>query len=550
MKKILRTIPAIILSVFLMSLFSFVYASAATGDTTQQTIQSREKSITNMRLVFPAKNRFVKLGSKPDFTNARIKVTYSDGSVSYIKYNSKYFVRWTGNTLGRAIVEFDVNGNKFTDYFIVYDETRNVLQFNDVTPQYWGFRQIQRCFSAGFFSGMGDGSFGVAEKMTRAQFCQLIYNIYKNDPSVMTLDKEVTFTDVTKKDWFYKAVILCARAEIVNGMGDGTFHPNDPIKREDVAVIMMRIIYGQDKIEKSNSAKLLKIAREQKGIQANDFHTASQYAKKHLAASLGIIYYGDDKGNLNPKDFITRTECAAIINNMFFKGFVDLPIPQAPVDTAPKPTPTPTPTPTPEPTPTPTPTKKRVVYLSPENIEKPYAIYDPNDPVKKHYNEHEQMTIVANKVKAILEKKGVVVHVAKKEVSIKDENYNRAIEAKNLGADCYVALHTNAAATPNTNGKAQGTICFYNGNNKGAKELSQFIYNNLSALTPTKDGGSLNDINVPKPFQEIKRPTMANVLCEIQFHDYAPYATWIVNNTDKIAAAVADGIYKYLSTLK
>ena len=41
---------------------------------------------------------------------------------------------------------------------------------------------------------------------------------------------------------------------------------------------------------------------------------------------------------------------------------------------------------------------------------------------------------------------------------------------------------------------------------------------------------------------------MANVLIEVEFHDYKPYANWIVNNKEAIAKAIASGIDKYLKT--
>jgi N-acetylmuramoyl-L-alanine amidase len=139
-----------------------------------------------------------------------------------------------------------------------------------------------------------------------------------------------------------------------------------------------------------------------------------------------------------------------MINTLFFDGFVDPPT-------------------------------KWVVYLSPESGGNQYAIYNKKDPVKSQYTEHIQMTKVAEKISEILTAKGIEVHIATKEISIRDENNNRAMEANRLNADCYVSLHTNAIEGTN-NGKTQGTTCYYNGNNKGSKELSEFIYKEVSAL--------------------------------------------------------------------
>ncbi len=504
MKKFLRIIPTIILSVFLLSQFCVAFAD--------------EKTVTGIRLETDARNRFVTLGSQPDFSGAKINITYYDGSTQALDFDEKYLVDWQADTLGRCYAKFDVNGELFTEYFIVYDEQKNALDFRDVTRRYWGYKQIQHCYSAGFFVGLSKTEFGVVNNMTRAQFCQMIYQIFKNDDEVFTRHKQASFADVSNDAWYFKAVTACAESEIVSGMGDGTFCPDNPIKREDVAVIMMRILLGPTGADTVDIESALAEARQNKGIEAKDFELTSNYAKKYMASALGVIYYGDTTGNLNPQNNITRTECAAMINTLFFDGFVD-------------------------------PAPKRVVYLSPESGGNQYAIYDKKDPVKSQYTEHIQMTLVAEKIKEILEKQGIEVHIATKEISIRDENNNRAMEAASFNADCYVSLHTNAAASSNSSGKTQGTTCYYNGNNAGSKELSQFIYNKVSALTPTKDLGNHDDMKTLKPFAEIRLPTMANVLLEVEFHDYAPYATWIVNNIDNIAQAVADGICDYLDTL-
>ncbi len=527
MNKFLRIIPTIVLSVFLMSSLCFVFADETPVVTETEQVQDTtppeqtqpdKKTVTGIRLTIDAKNRFVKLGSQPDFTGAKINVTYYDGSTAQLDFDKKYLVEWKGDTLGRRCAKFDVDGNTFNEYFVVYDEAKDALAFEDVYKTYWGYRQIQHCFSAGFFVGVSKTTFGIADNMTRAQFCQMIYQIYKDDESVMTQHKQASFVDVESGAWYFEAVTTCAESGIVNGMGDDTFCPDSPIKREDVAVIMMRILLGAEGAEGVDVDSTLKNAREKLGVAATDFDTTSEYAKKYVASALGVIYYGDEKGNINPKNNITRAECASMINSLFFDGFVD-PVP------------------------------KRLVYLSPSNQNSnQYSIYNRNDSSTHVYTEGLQMQKIGNKVAELLKGMGYEVHIANFNLSIRGDENSRPVEAGKMGADAYVAIHSNGISGKN-NGKYQGTICYYNGNNKGAKELSDFIYNRMSALTPTKDGGSRNDMTEQKPFTEVKNPTMANVLIEVEYHDYATYATWIVTHTDEIANAIALGIDEYLRTL-
>ena len=518
MKRFLSVLSMVILSAFLISVP--VYA-----DETLPPEEPPVREVTALEAVADEVSPFVKVGQTPDFSKLSFVVGYSDNTIENYLYDSSMLVSFDSSKTGRQAAVFDVCGNKTELYFIVYDDSAGALKFKDVTLQYWGYKHIRRGVMAGFFVGVAEDLFGVADGMTRAQFCQMIYSIYRNDGSVMTNEKEISFTDVKEGAWYYNAVTACAAAGIVNGMGDGRFCPDDSISRQDVAVIVSTVLFGSEQIASFDTDALVKNAREALDIACGDFDNVSDYAKKYVAAALGNIYYGDENGNINPKNNITRTECAAMCSNLFFKGFTD------PADETP-------------------PVVKKVVYLSPSNQNSnPYAIYDKKDPVKVNYTEGVQMQLLGDKLAAILEQKGYEVHIADVTTPIKgDDVYNRADEAKDIKADCYIALHSNAMSATN-DGKYQGTTCYYNGNNAGAKELSDFIYAQLGSLTPTKDRGSLNDMETLRPFAEVRLPEMANVLIEVEFHDYSVYAQWIVDNLDAIAECIADGIDQYLKTI-
>ncbi len=513
-KTLILLVPMIVLSALLFCLPA--YAQETEPQYTVEAIDLKEDNL----------DRFIELGQTPDFTNAEFIVTYSDGSFETVLFDPSHLVSWDISKKGRQPAVLNIKGVEHTEFFVVSDPSVNVLDFTDVTKAYWGYKQIRRAVQAGFFVGLSKTEFGVAYGMTRAQFCQMIYNIYKTDPTVFVDIRDVSFTDVPEGMWYYEAVMACARAGIVAGMGDGTFLPEANITRQDVAVIMMSVLEDKDTLDTLDIEAAVEKAR-QNGIAAGDFDSVSPYAQKYVASALGVIYYGDSEGNINPKNNITRTECAAMCTNLFFDNDKN----EAP--------------------------EKKIVYLSPESdTSKVYAIWNKNDPSTHTYTEHTQMSIVADKAKAILEEMGYIVYIADVGTPIRDKDkndnpqYYRGQQAAELGADCYISLHTNAAGSSNSSGKTQGTTCYYNGNNKGAKELSDILYKHVGGLTPTNDLGSRDDMLTSKPFAEVRLPTMANVLIEVEFHDYAPYAQWIVNNTDAIAKSLADGIDEYFKTLE
>ncbi len=481
--------------------------------------------VAGIRFTPPADiDRFLELGQTPDFTNSVIEVIYTDSSVKKVTYTEE-LLTWQTDAIGRRGATITVEGVPFKEFFIVSDKSIDVTKFTDVTKKYWAYNQIKHGVQAGFFVGVSDTLFDVSAGMTRAQFCQMIYNIYKDDVSVLNEQKSVKFTDVSKKDWFYKAVTACAKADIVNGVGDGTFNPNAYITRQDVAVIMTRIIVGTDLAENIDIEKTLENAKKS-GIVAKDFDTTADYAKPYVASALGLIYFGDTNGNINPLDNITRAECAAMVDNYYFADYDEKDEQQNDAD------------------------RKKIVYISPESSPNRYANYD----AEKHpdYTETAQMQKLAKKLKKLLVAKGYEVHIADNKKSIRGDD-TRQDEANKMGADCYIALHSNAVGTKN-DGNAQGTLSFYNGNNDGAKEFSQLVYDKVAKLTPTKDRGNIDDIeysriNGQTPYAEVLKPKMANILLEVEFHDYKEYADWIVKNLDKIAKAIAEGTDEYLKTL-
>ncbi len=173
-----------------------------------------------------------------------------------------------------------------------------------------------------------------------------------------------------------------------------------------------------------------------------------------------------------------------------------------------------------------------VVYLSPSNqLTNPYTGVDTN--------EGAQMQAVADLLKPMLEEMGFTVYIADPTSNIRV----RGADAKSKNADIYVAIHSNATGGAN-NGSWQGSLIFHS-NNSGSKELAESVSKYLSKVTPTADSGIKNDSYAEAPFVEIRDPEMANILAEVEFHDYPTYAKWIVNNKKKLAQAFADGIWEY-----
>lgn len=111
----------------------------------------------------------------------------------------------------------------------------NTVSFRDVAPTAWYYDAVGYVSRKGIMSGVGNGSFSPETTLTRAQLCQILYNM-EGKPRT----GNGAFSDVSADAWYKDAVSWSAEHSIVNGMGNGIFNPNLPITREQVVTILYR----------------------------------------------------------------------------------------------------------------------------------------------------------------------------------------------------------------------------------------------------------------------------------------------------------------------
>lgn len=181
----------------------------------------------------------------------------------------------------------------------------------------WYYPAVIWCVDNSLFQGDDQGNFKPLNNISRAEFAQMIYNYYQDDDKVMQQGDAKSFNDVKANKWYYQAVTACAEAGIILGDDQGNFNPDQPIKRQDVALILMRIIIGQEAIDNIDvDSRLAELAAA--GYKFTDFETTSAYAQKAMAAASGVIFFGNE-GKLNPENNISRAETAQVMYNYLKK---------------------------------------------------------------------------------------------------------------------------------------------------------------------------------------------------------------------------------------
>ena len=115
-----------------------------------------------------------------------------------------------------------------------YDVERCFLD----TQNHWAKNEIDSLVEKGVITGMTDTEFRPQEKITRAQFAQLLVTALDIEAD----DAVLSFQDVPVGAWYYGAVAAAVDAGLITGYSDRVFAPNENITREQMAVIISRAL--------------------------------------------------------------------------------------------------------------------------------------------------------------------------------------------------------------------------------------------------------------------------------------------------------------------
>jgi archaellum component FlaF (FlaF/FlaG flagellin family) len=115
--------------------------------------------------------------------------------------------------------------------------------FDDVSPSFWAFDEVEACAAAGIVSGYGDGLYHPELGVTRDQMAVYISRaLAGGDENVPDFTATPTFPDVGDTHWALKYVEYAVSCSVVSGYLDGTYRPEYPVTRDQMAVYVARSI--------------------------------------------------------------------------------------------------------------------------------------------------------------------------------------------------------------------------------------------------------------------------------------------------------------------
>ncbi|MFZ5649174.1 MAG: S-layer homology domain-containing protein [Bacillota bacterium] len=125
----------------------------------------------------------------------------------------------------------------FSHYAVFAGEP--VKSFADVTHDSFGWAKdsIEALAGAGIVSGVNGTHFEPARAVTRAEFAALLVKALGLKAEAGAAHQ---FKDVRTGDWYAGAITAAYSAGLVKGYGDGTFRPDSTVNREEVAAMLAR----------------------------------------------------------------------------------------------------------------------------------------------------------------------------------------------------------------------------------------------------------------------------------------------------------------------
>lgn len=109
-------------------------------------------------------------------------------------------------------------------------------EFKDVPKTHMYYDTVQKVYRAGIFDGKGDGSFGIADNLTRAQMAKVIVGAFNID-----IHKGYIFDDVGESHWAKDYISSVYMSGITVG-SNGKFLPSDSVSRAHYAAFLYRAL--------------------------------------------------------------------------------------------------------------------------------------------------------------------------------------------------------------------------------------------------------------------------------------------------------------------
>ena len=211
-----------------------------------------------------------------------------------------------------VILRVDENGEMVAVPFVIRDGkhviktmtpgdfvvSTEMVTFNDIQND--GHKEyIEALAKRHIIKGINEESFNPNASISRAQFAVMIARAMN-----LEAEEETKFNDV-KGQWYESAVQALAEVEIIKGKNPETFDPDQPLTRQQAALMVTRLLeFAGVELPAVDSEKL----------PFNDLEEVSESAKQQVAIVYALgIFTGKEDGSFDPTGELTRSQMAKVL---------------------------------------------------------------------------------------------------------------------------------------------------------------------------------------------------------------------------------------------
>ncbi|OWA37829.1 hypothetical protein B9G55_07270 [Saccharibacillus sp. O16] len=190
------------------------------------------------------------------------------------------------------------NGNS---YYTVLESSRT---FGDIKG-HWAQKPIEELASRLIVEGTDAEHFAPSRSISRAEFAALVV---RSLGLTSSSSAALPFEDVKGGTWYAQAVATASEAGLMSGYPDGSFRPNDPITRQEIAMTLTQAarFVGQP---------LTSSASQAGGFTGLD--QAPSWSREALTSLIASgIMQGQSNGQIAPRAQATRAETVTLLEKL------------------------------------------------------------------------------------------------------------------------------------------------------------------------------------------------------------------------------------------
>jgi 3D (Asp-Asp-Asp) domain-containing protein len=185
--------------------------------------------------------------------------------------------------------------------------------FPDLPASHWAAPAILKLKEAGLVQGDPSGLFRPDEPIKRGELAKLLLRVRRIDPG---RDCRGIFRDVPCSAWYAPAVETAYRMAIMEGKGGGLFDPEGLVTRQEMTVAAVRAIGRRWEVV-SRSGSIVR----QRLSAISDAGEVAAWARPYVADALEQkVIQGDDGARVRPQEQATRAEVTVALGRILVGG--------------------------------------------------------------------------------------------------------------------------------------------------------------------------------------------------------------------------------------